>query len=417
MAELHAFVELLRQGHGALGRIAQPVVRCLLQFRSRERRRRVAPLFLLRHRCHLPAGLAHRGNDCVRSLLILDLDVRVVVLDELRLEQRRLSRIQHRVDGPVLLRHERADGFLAVNDQPQSYGLHASGGQPAPDLVPQKRRDFVPHQPVEDPAGLLRVHETVVQVPGVVKRRADGFGGNFIEGDPKDLLRVGRGNIVGQIPVASPPLASFRVRRFLGFASLAILLPGSLGLDEPAGLREHHRQMRRNGFSLAVRVRSQIDGVGGMGRLAQIVDDLAFAGDDLQRRLENLFIIQSNFGCFCLDFRAFLRAFFLLRAFLARGIIARQANPDGLGRQVHHVADGRLDGVIPSQVFVNRLRLRGRFDNDKRTSHVTFVTPVCISERADCGACVFLATFGASPSRWGPAECEMHLPAIPVHCS
>ena len=134
-----------------------------------------------------------------------------------------------------------------------------------------------------------------------------------------------------------------------------------------------------------------------MGGFAQIVNDLALPGNDLQRGLENLFVIQSNLGRLCFGFRAFLCSLFLFGFFVAGRILAGKANADSLCRQVHHVANGSLDGVIPSQIFINRLRLRGRFDNDKRTSHLTFVTPVCISERADRGACVVLATFGACP--------------------
>ena len=117
-AQLHAFIESLRQRHGALGGVAQPVVGRLLQFRRRERRRRIAPLLLLRHRRHLPLGLAHRRNNLVGGLLVLDFHVSVVVLDELGFEQRRLACVQRRVDGPIFLRHERANGLFALNDQP-----------------------------------------------------------------------------------------------------------------------------------------------------------------------------------------------------------------------------------------------------------------------------------------------------------
>src|SRR5689334_16446620 len=127
------------------------------------------------------------------------------------------------------------------------------------------------------------------------------------------------------------------------------------------------------------------------------MDDLGFAIYDLQGWLENLLVIDADLRGLCFSFGALLLAFFLLRLLLARGVLARQTNPNDLRRQVHHVPDGRLDGVIPSQIFVDGLRLCGRFDNNERTSHVTFVTPVCVSERADRGACVLLATFGACP--------------------
>ena len=40
---------------------------------------------------------------------------------------RRLARVQHGVDGPVFLRHERANLLLALHDQAQRNGLHAAG--------------------------------------------------------------------------------------------------------------------------------------------------------------------------------------------------------------------------------------------------------------------------------------------------
>src|SRR5205807_1343806 len=155
--------------------------------------------------------------------------------------------------------------------------------------------------------------------------------------------------------------------------------------------------MRGNGFALAVRVGRQVDRFRGVGRSAQVMNDLALAGDDLQRRLENLFVVYADLWSFCLSSRAFLGSLFLFCFFVAGGILTGQANPIRLRRQVHHVADGGLDGIVPSQILIDGLRLGGRFDNDKRTSHLTFVTPVCLSERANRGACVLLATFGACP--------------------
>src|SRR6266851_610825 len=70
VTELHTFIELLREGHGALGGVAQPVVSRLLQFGSRERRRRIALLFFLRDAGYLPLGLADGGDNLVRGLLV-----------------------------------------------------------------------------------------------------------------------------------------------------------------------------------------------------------------------------------------------------------------------------------------------------------------------------------------------------------
>ena len=57
--------------------------------------------------------------------------------------------------------HERANFLLALDDQPQRYGLHASGAQSAAHFVPQQRRNLIAHDTVKHPARLLRVHQVL----------------------------------------------------------------------------------------------------------------------------------------------------------------------------------------------------------------------------------------------------------------
>ncbi len=216
----------------------------------------------------LPLGLANGGDNFLRGFLILYFDVCVIVLNELGFEERQLPSVQHGVDGPILLRHKRANGFLALDDQPQRHSLHATCRQAAADLVPQKRRDFVAHQPVEDTAGLLRVNEIGVHSPGVVKRGADGFGRDFVKGHAEDFLGVRGGDFACKLFVVLRALSGFSISWFFRFRGLAVLSTRGLGLHETAGLREHHRQVRGNGLSLAVRVRGQIDGFRTVCRLA-----------------------------------------------------------------------------------------------------------------------------------------------------
>src|SRR5882672_176180 len=68
-------------------------------------------------------------------------------------------------------------------------------------------------------------------------------------------------------------------------------------------------------------------------------------------------------------------AFARLLPFFALLFFSGQANAYCFLGQVHHVADGSFDGVIPPQVFVDRFRLCGRFHNNQRTCHLFFVTP------------------------------------------
>ena len=162
VSQLDAFIESLRQRHGALRRVAQAVVGGLLQLRSREGRRREAALFLLRDARNLPDRMIDRGENSLRLGLVGNFDVLAVVLDELGFKRRRLAGAEQRVNRPIFLGDERANLALALDDQPQRHGLHASGGKSAANLVPQQRRNFVAHQAIEHAARLLRIHQICV---------------------------------------------------------------------------------------------------------------------------------------------------------------------------------------------------------------------------------------------------------------
>jgi hypothetical protein len=50
----------------------------------------------------------------------------------------------------------------------------------------------------------------------------------------------------------------------------------------------------RDRFSLAIGVARQIDGIRGVRRFAQIIDDFAFASDDLQRGLKDFVVVDAD---------------------------------------------------------------------------------------------------------------------------
>ncbi len=127
-AQLDAFIKPLRERHSALRRVSQPVVSGLLELRRRERWRRIALLFLLRDARDLPFGFRDGGDDLVRGFLISNRDFFALVAAELGFKNRRLARIEHGVNRPVLDRHKRANLLLALDDQAQRNGLHAPGG-------------------------------------------------------------------------------------------------------------------------------------------------------------------------------------------------------------------------------------------------------------------------------------------------
>ena len=245
--------------HGALGGIAQPVVRGLLQLRSRKRRRRIALLFLLRDGRYLPLGLADGADDLVRGCLILYFNVFAFVFEKLGFKQRRLPGIQHRVDGPVFLRNESADQLFALDNQPQRHRLHASRGKTPAHFVPENRRDFVAHDAIEHAPRLLRIHQIRIDLAGVIEGRTNGLGRNFVEGHAKDFLGID-GDRFFLRSSSSSFSRLFRFRIFL-------LEPRNAGflLDVLGRLGENHGQVRRYGLTFAVRVARQIDRIGSDG--------------------------------------------------------------------------------------------------------------------------------------------------------
>src|ERR1700676_2455209 len=271
LAEVHAFIQALGDPHGALRGVAQPVVRGLLQLRCRERRRRMALLFPLGDRSHLPLGLAHRGDDLVRRFLVRDFDVFPFVLAQLGFEDRRLAAIEHGVNGPVLLRKESPNLQLAFDDQAERPGLYAPRRKPAADLVPKQRRNLVTHDAVKNPPGLLRIHQVGIHLAGLFKGGANGLGRDLVEGYPENLLRIDRRNADFVLIL----LSRLGLRRFAflaGFAILAVLAVGHLFFREFCRLGQNHRQMCRNGFPFAVGVTRQVDGGGRKWGHPQIID-------------------------------------------------------------------------------------------------------------------------------------------------
>ena len=69
---------------------------------------------------------------------------------------------QQHVDRPVFLRHEGLDLLLALHDKTRGNRLHAPGGQAAADLLPQQRAELVADDAVKYPAGLLGVHQIII---------------------------------------------------------------------------------------------------------------------------------------------------------------------------------------------------------------------------------------------------------------
>ena len=244
-ADLHAFVQPLRQPHGALHAEAQLARGFLLQRGCDEGGHRVA-LFLARaHGLDDVVGAFELLHDAVGGLFRADLRRLVVLLDEARGKQRRLLPGQVHIDGPVFLLQERADFALALHHQPQRHRLHAAGGKAAPDFVPQQRRDLVAHQPVEHAPRLLRIHQVDIHLPRHFEGFLHGLLGDLVEHHPVKARTV--------LPV----------RQFL----LKVIA---------------------DGLTLAVRVGRQVHLLHPPGGLFQIGDELLLPFDDLIPRLETV---------------------------------------------------------------------------------------------------------------------------------
>ena len=84
-------------------------------------------------------------------------------------------------DVPVVGGDERHPRTLALDDESRRDGLHAPGGEPRHDLLPEDRRDLVAVEAVEDAPRLLRVDEPVVDVARVLERALDRVARDLVE--------------------------------------------------------------------------------------------------------------------------------------------------------------------------------------------------------------------------------------------
>ena len=204
------------------------------------------------------------------------------------------SRSQYTADA------ERAPLFLALDDQANGDALHAAGAQPGLHLLPEHRRQRVAVEAIENAAALLRAHQVLVDVAGIVERLLDRVLGDLVEDDAADR--------------------NFRL--------------------------EHLRQVPadRLAFAIGVGREQQLGRV--LERGLQVRDLLPLvARDDVVGREVLLDVDAEPAPVLLLD---------LLRHFGGR-----------LG-QIADVAVARLDPVLVAEEAAERLRLRGRLDDDKR---------------------------------------------------
>jgi hypothetical protein len=148
----------------------------------------------------MPLGLLLRGED--QALLVRGRGQLLLPhLDEPR-HERGLLRLggEARVHAPVLEWDECLDLALAVDDQSEGHRLHTACGQGPPlQAFLEERRQLEPHQPVEDPPGLLGVHQIEVDPAGFLEGPLHRVARDLRERDPVRGTRVGPDGL-GDVP-------------------------------------------------------------------------------------------------------------------------------------------------------------------------------------------------------------------------
>ena len=209
-------VEALGGAHRLAGREAQLAIRLLLQGAGGEGRHGLAQRGLLVHRRHGPgsgggslaqgAGLllpeevhAASGFEGAGGFIEIGAtgDAFAAHVGELRLEAA-AGLLEAGLEVPIAAAAEGAAGPFPLHQQPHRHRLHAAGGEAPGHLLPKQRRQGVPHQPIEDAARLLGVHQLHVEVAGGGEGAADRLLGDLVEHHP--LHRHRGGEELEQVP-------------------------------------------------------------------------------------------------------------------------------------------------------------------------------------------------------------------------
>ena len=181
---LDALVQALGHRHRPLRAEAEPAARLLLERRRRERGRRRSLLGarpeLGDDRMQLADGRDVRSDVASSGMSRASPSIRTSSAANVLAGRGR----QDRLDRPVLAGGEGVDLALALDDESDRDGLDATRRQAALDLLADERAERVADEAIDDPAGLLRVDEVLVDVAWVGERLADGGLGDLGEGHP-----------------------------------------------------------------------------------------------------------------------------------------------------------------------------------------------------------------------------------------
>ena len=185
--ERDALVELLGEHHRLLRGEVQLAPRLLLEGRRDERRGGIAPALAPRDRLDRPGLAVEVGHHGERRRFRGELGLLPAHFAEGRHELGRRLAPEPRVKRPVLDRDERLDLALPLGDETDGDGLHAPGREPAAHLLPEQRRQLVPHQAIEHAARLLGIHLVRVDLAWLQERRSHRAFRDLVEQDAMGL--------------------------------------------------------------------------------------------------------------------------------------------------------------------------------------------------------------------------------------
>ena len=231
--DVAVLVQRLRNSHRAVRAESKLARGLLLQGRRHEGSSRRATPRLLLDAAHAEVGAVERRRQAARGLLVQTRDVgrlqRAALVEVLAgrearaVERHELSGepavagFERAFDIPVGSRAEPDARALSLDQDPRRHGLHAPRREARHDLLPEDRGDLVPVQPIEDPAGLLRVDEAAVELARVLDRGLDRRPSDLVEHHP--LHGDPRVQHLREVPCDRFPLAVF-VRREVKLAGV-----------------------------------------------------------------------------------------------------------------------------------------------------------------------------------------------------
>ena len=137
VAKLDAFIQTLRNHHGALYAEAELARGILLQLAGRKRRSGIAPALFLFRGPYSPIGIFKSEPDFFRVLAVGDFNFLFALPEKACVERGRLRGRQIGVDRPIFFFLEGLDLAFAIHDQTQRNRLHASSGKSPANFVPQ----------------------------------------------------------------------------------------------------------------------------------------------------------------------------------------------------------------------------------------------------------------------------------------